>query len=102
MSFGFLPFTSFFFISELFGMIGNTLLSTSLMLAAPESKRATIFGFLSSFSIAGTALSTLVYGSLSTYFDLMLICIVGTILGLITLSPLFFSPYYKKIMLVNE
>ncbi len=102
LSYGFYSFTIFFFIGELFSVIGNTLLTSTLMIAAPEDKRATIFGFLSSFSIGGIALSTLTYGFLSNIYSIITISIVGTILSTLCLVPLFISPQVKNLITIES
>lgn len=99
LSYGFLFFTLSFFIAEFFSMIGNTLLMTTIMLAAPDTKRATIFGFLSSFTIGGTAFSTLVYGLLADQISIIMISVIGTVLAFIALIPLFISADIKRLML---
>ncbi len=99
---GFYMFTIFFFIGEFFSVIGNTLLTSTLMIAAPENKRATIFGFLSAFSIGGMALSTLAYGFLSNHFSIITISIIGTILSTISLIPLFMSKKVESLIKIES
>ena len=99
---GFYRFTIFFFIGEFFSVVGNTLLSATLMIAAPENKRATIFGFLSAFSIGGMALSTLMYGFLSNYFSIIQISIIGTILSTVSLIPLFTSSKVESLITIES
>ncbi len=85
---GFWWVTIFFFFSDFLIVIGNAILNVTMTLAIPRDKRATIIGFVASFSIGGMALSVLVYGFLAEYVDLSILAIIGTLLGLIPLIPI--------------
>lgn len=98
LGYGFVWLTTFFFLSDFFMIVGNGLLSATMILAIPKDKRATIFGFVSSFSIAGIALSMLAYGFLAEWIDLSVLSIIGTILGFIALVPVFISKGIWKLM----
>jgi MFS family permease len=102
MGSGFIWLTLFFFLGDFFMVIGNALLSATMILAIPRDKRATIFGFVSSFSIAGIALSMLSYGYLAEFIDLSLLSIIGTILGFVALIPVLFNKGIGKLMSTEQ
>lgn len=102
MSTGFIPFTGFNFVAEIFMVMGNTLLSTTILIASPRERRATIFGFLSSFSLAGMAVSTLAYGYLAEIMDLSLISMIGVSISFFMLIPVIINPDIKKFMNTEE
>jgi len=95
---GFLWLTIFFFLGDFMMVVGNALLNATMILAIPRDKRATVFGFVSSFSIAGIALSMLTYGFLAERFDLSLLAIIGTLLSLLAIVPIFLSKGIWEIM----
>ena len=95
---GFLWLTIFFFLGDFTMVIGNALLNATMILAIPRDKRATVFGFVSSFSIAGVALSMISYGVLAEIYDLSLLAIIGTLAGFIAIFPIFLSKGIWKIM----
>jgi MFS family permease len=101
MGYGFLWLTTAFFIGDFLNVIGNAILNATMILAIPREKRATIIGFIASFSIGGIALSTLAYGFLAEYIDLSLISIVGTILSYFALLPVLVNKGIAK-MMVDE
>jgi MFS transporter, DHA3 family, macrolide efflux protein len=92
----------FFFLGDFFMVIGNALLNATMILAIPRDKRATIFGFVSSFSIAGVGLSMLAYGFLAESIDLSLLSIIGTILGFVALIPVLFNKGIAKLMSTEQ
>ncbi|NTW96049.1 MAG: MFS transporter [Erysipelotrichaceae bacterium] len=102
MGSGFIWLTIFFFLGDFFMVIGNALLNATMILAIPRDKRATVFGFVSSFSIAGVALSMLAYGYLAESIDLSLLSIIGTILGFIALLPALFNKGISKMMTTEQ
>lgn len=99
---GFIWLTLFFFLGDFMMVIGNALLNATIILAIPRDKRATVYGFLSSFSIAGMAVSMLGYGFLAEVYDLSWLSIIGTALGFIAIIPLFFSKGIWKLMSTEE
>lgn len=99
---GFIWLTLFFFLGDFMMVIGNALLNATIILAIPRDKRATVYGFLSSFSIAGMAVSMLGYGFLAELYDLSWLSIIGTALGFIAIIPLFFSKGIWKLMSTEE
>ena len=101
LGYGFVWLTSAFFIGDFLNVIGNAILNATMILAIPREKRATIFGFVSSFSIAGMALSTLSYGFLAERFDLSIIAIIGTALSFFAILPVFLDKGIAK-MITSE
>jgi len=99
MGYGFWWLTVFFFIGDFLNVIGNSLLNATMILAIPREKRATVLGFVSSFSIAGMAISTLAYGFLAEVIDLSLLASFGSVLGLIALIPVFIDKGIKQMFL---
>jgi len=102
MGYGFIWLTVFFFLGEFVGIVGNAILNATMILAIPRDKRATVFGFVSSFSIAGMAISVLAYGFIAEVFDLSLLAIIGTILGFLALLPIFISKGIWKLMSTDD
>lgn len=99
MGFGFWWLTIFFFLGDFFMVIGNAVLNATMILAIPRDKRATVFGFVSSFSIAGVAVSMLSYGFLAEWIDLSILSIIGTGLAYLAILPLFFNKGIWKMMI---
>lgn len=99
---GFIWLTIFFFLGDFTMVIGNAILNATMILAIPRDKRATVFGFISSFSIAGVALSMVSYGVLAEKFDLSVLAIIGTILSFIAILPIFVNKGIWKIMSFEE
>jgi DHA3 family macrolide efflux protein-like MFS transporter len=99
--YGFVWLTIAFFVGDFLNVIGNAILNATMILAIPREKRATIFGFVSSFSIAGMALSTLAYGFLAERIDLSVITIIGTVLSFFAILPVFLDKGIIK-MITSE
>jgi hypothetical protein len=95
---GFIWLTIFFFLGDFTMVIGNALLNATMILAIPRDKRATVFGFVSSFSIAGVALSMLSYGYLAETIDLSVLAIIGTLASFFAIIPIFINKGIWKIM----
>lgn len=95
---GFIWLTVFFFLGDFTMIIGNAILNATMILAIPRDKRATVFGFVSSFSIAGVAISMLGYGFLAEVMDLSVLAIIGTALGFFAIIPIFLSKGIWKLM----
>jgi MFS family permease len=91
MGHGFIWLTVFFFLGDFTMIIGNAILNATIILAIPRDKRATVFGFVSSFSIAGMAISMLGYGFLAEIYDLSVLAIIGTALAFFAIVPVFLS-----------
>jgi MFS family permease len=101
LGYGFIWLTTAFFIGDFLNVIGNAILNATMLIAIPRDKRATIFGFVSSFSIAGMALSTLAYGFLAESFTLSSITIIGTALSFLAILPVFLDKGITK-MITSE
>jgi len=101
LGYGFVWLTTAFFVGDFLNVIGNAILNATMLIAIPRDKRATIFGFVSSFSIAGMALSTLAYGFLAESFNLSLITIIGTALSFVAILPVFLDKGITK-MITSE
>jgi len=99
---GFPWLTTTFFIGDFLNVIGNALLNATMILAIPRDKRATVIGFVSSFSIAGMALSTLGYGFLAEVFDLSMISIIGQVLAYFAILPVFLDKGIAKMMTTED
>ena len=79
--------------------VGNSVFNASLMLALPEKNKGAILGFISSASVGGTALSTLLYGFLGEFFPLYLVFAAGSAISLIPMFYLCFNPKTKEFIL---
>jgi MFS family permease len=95
---GFLWFTIAFCVAEFLNIYANAILSAAMMSAIPRQQRATIFGFIGSFVIGGTVLSTLTYGFLAEIYPIVTISAIGGMLGLIPLTPLFIQKHFRKLI----
>ena len=95
----FIPMCIFIFIGSFFNCAGNTVFSSSLMLALPEENRGAILGFLSSASVGGCALSSLVYGFVGDIFPLQIVFSVGCILSILPMIYLCFNPKIREFIL---
>ncbi len=102
MGHGFIWLTIFFFLGDFTMVIGNAILNATMILAIPRDKRATVFGFVSSFSIAGMAISMLAYGFLAEIYDLSLLAIIGTALGFFAIVPVFLSKGIIKLISAED
>jgi MFS family permease len=78
---------------------GNTVFSSSLMLALPEENRGAILGFSQSASIGGSAISTVVYGFLGDVFPLYLIFVIGNVISIIPMIYLCFNRRVKEFII---
>lgn len=99
---GFYWLTIFFFLGDFTMVIGNAILNATMILAIPRDKRATVFGFVSSFSIAGMAISMLGYGFLAEIYDLSILAIMGTAAGFIAIVPIFLSNGIRKLISAED
>lgn len=89
----------FAFLFSLANCAGNTVFNASLMLAIPEENRGAILGFISSASVGGSALSTVLYGFLGDVFPLYIVFAVGSVLSLVPMIWLCFHPATKEFIL---
>ena len=95
----FVPMCIYIFLTS-FGMTaGNSVFNASLMLALPEENRGAIMGFLSSAPVAGSALSSVIYGLLGDVFPLYLVFVAGSVLSLIPMVYTFFNPKIREFIL---
>lgn len=85
--------------SGFFNSLGNNIFSASMMLALPEENRSAILGFVSSASVGGTALSTLIYGFIGEAFPLYLVFSIGTAVSLLPMLYMCFHPQTKRFIL---
>lgn len=90
---------TFAFLGAILNTAGNSIFSASLMLALPEENRGAILGFVSSASVGGMALSSLLYGVLGDIFPLYLVFAAGSALSLAPMLYLFFHPKTKEFIL---
>ena len=79
------------FVSGFLNAAGNSVFSASLMLALPEANRGAILGFISSASVGGSAISSVLYGVLGDVFPLYLVFAVGQLISLIPMLTLSFN-----------
>lgn len=95
----FLPMCIMAFISGFLNAAGNSIFNASLMLALPEENRGAIMGFITSASIGGSALSSVIYGVLGDIFPLYIVFAVGSALSLVPVFYVFFHPRTKAFIL---
>ncbi|MEI7667794.1 MAG: MFS transporter [Erysipelotrichaceae bacterium] len=95
---GFLWFTIAFCVADFLNIYANSILGAAMMTAIPRDQRATIFGFIGSFTIGGMVLSTLAYGFLAEIYPIVIITAIGGLLGLIPLTPLFTQKHFRKLI----
>lgn len=91
----------FAFISGFLNATGNAIFNASLMLALPEQNRGAIMGFISSASVGGTALSSVIYGVLGDIFPLYIVFVVGSALSFIPMFYVFLHPKTKNFVLTH-
>ena len=95
----FIPMCIMVFIGAFLNSAANAIFNASLMLALPEENRGAILGFISSASVGGTALSTVLYGILGDIFPLYIIFTIGSAISLVPMLYLCFHPQTKKFIL---
>ena len=98
----FLPVCIFAFLASFLNCAGNTVFNASMMLALPEENRSAILGFISSASVGGTALSTVIYGVLGDVFPLYLVAAVGTVISLAPMLWLCIHPKTREFVLEHH
>ncbi len=89
----FIPMCIMAFIAGFLNAAGNAIFNASLMLALPEKNRGSIMGFISSASVGGTALSSVIYGILGDIFPLYIVFAIGSA---ISLAPMLFLSFHKR------
>lgn len=95
----FIPMCIMVFIGAFLNSAANAIFNASLMLALPEENRGAILGFISSASVGGTALSTVLYGILGDIFPLYIIFAIGSAVSLVPMIYLCFHSQTKKFIL---
>ena len=99
LSKAFLPMCVFAFLGGFLNCAGNAVFNASLMLAMPQENRSAILGFISSASVGGSALSTVIYGLLGDVFPLYLTFAMGCVLSLVPMLYMCFHPKTKEFVL---
>ena len=97
----FIPMCIFAFLSGFLNAAGNAVFSASLMLALPEKNRGSILGFISSASVGGSALSSVIYGVLGDIFPLYIVFAIGSAISLIPMIFLCAHPRTKAFIVSN-
>jgi len=95
----FIPVCVYMFLTSVGMCAGNTVFNAALMLALPEENRGAILGFLESAPVAGSALSSVIYGVLGDVFPLYIVFAAGSALALIPMVYTFFHPRIKEFIL---
>lgn len=90
------------FLAAMFNCAGNTVLNASMMLALPEENRSAILGFISSASVGGMALSSVIYGVLGEFMPLYLLFSIGTLMSLAPMIYLSVQPKTREFILENS
>ena len=89
----------FAFFGAFLNAAGNSVFNAALMLALPEKNRGALLGFVSSASVGGVALSSLIYGFLGDIFPLYLVFAAGCLLSIAPMVYVFFHPKTKEFIL---
>lgn len=95
----FIPMCVYMFLTSVGMCAGNTVFNAALMLALPEENRGAILGFLNAAPVAGSALSSVIYGLLGDIFPLHLVFVAGSILSLMPMVYTFFNPRIREFIL---
>lgn len=89
------------FMGGFLNAAGNAVFNASLMLALPEKNRGSILGFISSASVGGSALSSLIYGVLGDIFPLYIVFVIGAAISLVPMLYLCAHPKTKAFIVSN-
>ena len=89
------------FLGGFLNAAGNAVFNASLMLALPEKNRGSILGFISSASVGGSALSSLIYGVLGDIFPLYIVFVIGAAISLVPMLYLCAHPRTKAFIVSN-
>lgn len=89
------------FVAASLNAVGNSVFNAALMLALPEENRGAILGFISSASVGGVALSSLIYGALGEIVPLYIVFAVGSILTILPMIFIFFHRTTKEFVLTH-
>ena len=98
----FVPLCIFAILGAIGNTAGNTIFSAAMMLALPEDKRGGILGLVTTASVGGTALSTLIYGFLGDIFPLYLVFVAGSALGIIPMLYMCLHPRTRQFILNKQ
>lgn len=101
LSTDFITMCIFAFVSGFLNAAGNAIFSASMMLALPEKNRGSILGFISSASVGGSALSSVIYGVLGDIFPLYIVFAIGSAISVIPMIYLCAHPRTKAFILSN-
>ena len=97
----YIPLCVLFFLANFLNSAGNAVFNASMMLAIPEENRSVILGFISSASVGGIALSTVIYGFLGEIFPLHVVFAVGSALSLVPMLYMCLHHDTKEFVLKN-
>ena len=89
------------FLGNFANTMGNSIFNASMMLALPEENRGAILGFISSASLGGCALSSVIFGALGDVFPLYLVFVVGSLLSTIPMAFMCLHKNAREFVLTN-
>ncbi len=89
------------FLASFANAMGNSIFNASMMLALPEENRGAILGFISSASLGGCALSSVIFGALGDVFPLYLVFAVGSLLSTIPMAFMCLHKNTREFVLTN-
>ena len=89
------------FLGNFANTMGNSIFNASMMLALPEENRGAILGFISSASLGGCALSSVIFGALGDVFPLYLVFVVGSLLSTIPMAFMCLHKNTREFVLTN-
>lgn len=89
------------FLASFANAMGNSVFNASMMLALPEENRGAILGFISSASLGGCALSSVIFGALGDVFPLYLVFAVGSLLSTIPMAFMCLHKNTREFVLTN-
>lgn len=71
------------FIGCFANCVGNAVFNAAMVLAMPDENRAAMLGVVSSASMGGCALSSVIFGVLGDFFPLYLVFVAGNVLSIV-------------------
>lgn len=92
----FVPSCILFLVGMSFNGLANGLLGGCLTLMMPEERRGSMSGFLASACLGGTALSGVLYGLISEAIPIRMVCVAGSVLGVIPMVMCSFNRELKR------
>ena len=90
------------FFSAFANTLGNGIFNATLMLAIPKENRGGILGLISSASMGGSALSTVLFGIACDIFPIPVVFTVGNLLALIPMLYLCRNRRTREFLLHSE